>query len=65
MEAIKKIITGENEEELTNIEYGSLLFDSKEYVLRGYDGSKWVTKEETRDEWLRNLIESFEIYRPQ
>jgi len=65
MEATKKIITGENEEELANIEYGSLLFDSKEYVLRGYDGSRWVTKEETRDEYLKNLIESFEMFRPQ
>jgi hypothetical protein len=49
----------------SDIEYGSLCFNSKEYVLRGYDGDRWVTKEETRDEYLKNLIESFEIFRPQ
>lgn len=45
--------------------YGDILFNPKEYVLRGYDGEKWVTKEETRDEYLKLMLESLEITRPQ
>lgn len=45
--------------------YCDVWFNPDEYILRGYDGEKWVTKEETRDEYLKHLLENLEILRPQ
>jgi hypothetical protein len=51
--------------EETEIKYGEIWFNDKEYILRGYDGEKWVTKEETFDPYLKGMLESLEIMRPQ
>ncbi len=44
---------------------GDIWFNRDEYILRGYDGDKWVTKEETFDPYLKNMLENLEILRPQ
>ena len=45
------------------INFGCLWTNTLDKRIRGHDGEKWVTKEETNNPYLKQLLSSLEIWR--
>lgn len=41
--------------------YGSLWYDTKQCVMKAFDGNAWVTEYQTNDPWLKQLLNSLNI----